>query len=148
MIECVCSIIQINFSIFWKISCAVFVPSLVSLFYKDLPPKFEEYKKKIKESAGSDSETGIPYTLSCHDEKLLEYNLSVRLIWLIMCPIASLIASLIYFVCDKIPRISNSIWYNCMGSVLTVVGLLPVVLSIYLASSILVQLVRLYREAS
>jgi hypothetical protein len=86
--------------------------------------------------------------LSRGKERLLEYNLSVRLICLIMCPITSLIASLIYFVCEKIPRISNSICYDCVVSVLTVVGLLPVVLSIWLALSILVQLVRLYCEAS
>jgi hypothetical protein len=148
MTEGVCAIIQIDFSLFWKISCAVLVPSFVSLFYKDLPPRFEEHKERIKKSVGSDPETGIPYLLSRRKKKLLEYNLPTRLIWLLMCPVASLSAVGIYFVCDRIPRLSDLAWYDCVVSAFTIVGLLPVGLSIWLASSILVQLVRLYREAS
>jgi len=148
MTKYVCTIIQIDFSLFCKISGAVIVPSLLSLFFKDLPTRFDEYKNKIKALAGSDPETGIPYTLSRRQKKLMKYNLPARLICLVMCPIASLLAIIIYFICDKIPRFSNSICYDCVVSILTVVGLLPVVISIWLASNILIHLVRLYREAS
>jgi hypothetical protein len=148
MAECICSIIQIDFNLFWKISFIVVVPSLISLFYKDLPPRFEEYKKHIKSSVGSDPETGIPHLPSRRKENLLKYNLPTRLIWLLMCPFASLIFVIIYFICDKIPRLSNSIWYNCVVSVFTIMGILPVILALWLTFSILIKLVRLYSESS
>ena len=143
-----CEIIQINFSIFCKISCIVFVPSLVPLLFKDLPLQFETYKERIRKSVRSDPETGISYQLSRRNKKLLEYNLHTRLIWLLRCQVGSLCAVCIYFISNQITRLYDSAWYDCFVAASTILGLLPVGLSIWLALSILFHFVQLSHEVS
>lgn len=142
-----CPINPIDFDLFWKISSVVLAPSALNL-YKDLPVRFEEYKQKIRQSAGSDPDTGIPFLLPERTRRLLDYDLPVRLTWLLRCLVASIFSVITYVVCDKIPCPFDTGWYNCLISTCTYIGIFPVFVSIWIGVSVLAQLIRLYREST
>jgi hypothetical protein len=142
-----CPIPRIDFDLFWKVSSVVIIPAALN-FWKDLPVRFEEYKKTIKQSAGADPDTEIPYLLPTDRNSLVEFDLSKRLMWLIRCLYASLFCVLIYYISVNIPQPFDTIWYRCLVSLGTILGLVPTFVSILIGINILALLVKMYKESS
>jgi len=142
-----CPIPLIDFDLFWKISLVVLAPSALN-YWRDLPIRFDEYKKILKQSAGVDPATGIPYLLPKDRNSLVEFDLSKRLMWLLRCLYVSIFSVLTYFIAANIPQPFDTAWYKCLVSLGTILGLIPVFVSILIGINVLSKLVKLYKESS
>lgn len=126
-----CPIPVIDFDFFWKLSTLATLPFLFTLV-KDIPALVDAKKTLINQQIGIDQETGIPFLPKRNLQKLLGYDVHkrIRIIWL--CMSIAILATLSYGIFNKVPALSNSLYYECTMALLTILGLLPSVIAIAL----------------
>lgn len=129
-----CLIKAIDFDLFWKLSGLVLLSNALNGLYLLTHLKtVNETKQKINQNVGVDPGSGIPLAASYADQKLLNYNVGRRVSILLLCLALSGIFVFSYALLKDVPALSNSTAYKCLITVLTYVGLAPVVVSFLVA---------------